>query len=343
MRILAADIGGTHSRFGLFEADAAGSLRALAWGRVSSAGPDFPAVLDALAAAHPELTPDKADMVSLAVAGPVDASGRVQPANLPYAVEAGHVRRRAGTPDVPVLLINDFEAQALACLTPVMDEALPLNGEDAPGAGARSADPATGHGFLFPRPGLDAPCAVIGAGTGLGMALLIPGPVAPGGARVLPSEGGHAVFPFVDEEEAAFGRFVAARQGVSSARGDDVVTGPGLALLHEYLTGEVLSPAELAAAPGFAASDTCRLFARFYGRICRNVALIALARSGLVITGGLAARCPALIRHPAFRVEFLDAPGQFRALLAAVPLWHNADQRGGLWGAALAGIHRRLR
>lgn len=330
MRILAADIGGTHTRFALFEANG-GALRLLSSGRAASAGPDFAAVLDVLVTAHPELAPGGADLACLAVAGPVSAPGRVQPANLPYAVEAEQVRRLAGKPDLPVLLINDFEAQALACLTPVMDGALPLweEGVEVSSSGKRA-------GFVFPRAEPASPCLVVGAGTGLGMALLTPDPAAPGGARVLPSEGGHALFPLLDEQELAFGRFAAARRGALAARGDDVVTGPGLALLHEFLTGRVLEPAALTAEPDFAASVTCRMFARFYGRICRNMVLIGLTRSGLVITGGLAGRCPALIRHPAFRAEFLAASGQYRELLASVPVWHNADPGAGLWGAALA-------
>lgn len=334
MRILAADIGGTHSRFGLFE-ESGGHLHLVSMGQAPSAGPDFEAVLDALIQAHPDLAPDRADRAALAVAGPVSGPARVQPSNLPYAIEAEQLRRRAGNPDLPVVLINDFEAQALACLTPVMDKALPLcvgDGAAPPGERAR---------FVFPGSCGASPCLVVGAGTGLGMAMLIPDSTVPGlsgSARVWPSEGGHAVFPFLDGEELAFGRFVAARRGVAAARGDDVLSGPGLALLHEFLTGRALTPAGVTSAPDFELSGTCRIFARFYGRFCRNMALITLARSGLVITGGVAARCPALIRHPAFREEFLAAPGQYRELLSAVPVWHNAEPLAGLWGAALAGV-----
>lgn len=336
MRILAADIGGTYSRFGLFETDG-GRLRALSSGQVSSAGPDFAAVLDNLLLTHPDLAPARADRIALAVAGPVSEPGRAQLSNLPYAIEAEHLRRRTARPGLPVLLINDFEAQALACLTPIMDRALPLCAGEG---GAPVAEREEKARFVFPRQGVASPCLVVGAGTGLGMAILAPDNAAPALARVWPSEGGHAVFPFVgggEDEEYAFGRFVAARRGVAAARGDDVLSGPGLALLHEFLTGRPLKPAEVTALPDFAHSATCRLFARFYGRLCRNMVLITLARSGLVITGGLASRCPALIRHPAFREEFLAAPEQFRALLNTVPMWHNADPQAGLWGAALAG------
>lgn len=326
MRIFAADIGGTNSRFGLFEAEAsASSLRCLAEARLPSAAPDFATLLERLAATRSGLAPEAADAAVLAVAGPVRDADHIRLTNLPYAVDAAALRRRA--PGMRTALINDFEAQALACLTPVMAGAAPLpwpDGSDAPR-------------FRFPLPGLVSSCALIGAGTGLGMAVLTPDAAKAGGARVLPSEGGHAAFAFVDERERAFGDFVAARRGLPYVRGDDVVTGPGLALLHEFLTGRVQEPARITAEADFADSPTCRMFARFYGRACRHLALTCLP-SELVITGGLAVRCPELVAHPAFREEFVDAPGQHRALLEAVRVWRNTDQNSGLWGAALAGL-----
>lgn len=338
MRILAADIGGTYSRFGLF---ATGPLRLVASARLSSAAPDFPALLDALTAEHPALAPERADRVVLAVAGPVRGQDRARITNLPWEVDAAAVSARAlpgGVPP-PVTLLNDFEAQAWACLTPLMDEALPLAWPEMDGETAfAGVAPGPSPGFLFPGPGRNALCAVAGAGTGLGMALLVPDAAAPAGARILPSEGGHAAFPFVDAGERAFGDFVAARKGLPYARGDDVASGPGLTLLHEFLTGQALEAAVLAAAPEFTESATCRMFSRFYARACRNLALTCLPMAGLVLTGGVATRCPALVRGAAFRQEWLNAPGEHKKLLASIPLWHNADPHGGLWGAALAGV-----
>ncbi len=329
MRIFAADIGGTYSRFGLFEAEEPASLRCVAEARMPSAASDFGKLLDRLAASHTELAPERADAAVLAVAGPVHDADSIQLTNLPFIVDAAELRRRA--PGIQTVLINDFEAQALACLTPVMAGASLLGGV--------SPVPEE-NGFRFPLSACPSPCAVIGAGTGLGMAVLVPDVSAPGGVRVLASEGGHAAFAFVDREERAFGDFSAARKGLSYARGDDIVTGPGLALLHEFLTGRAQEPARITEEPGFADSVTCCRFARFYGRVCRHLALICLP-SDLVITGGLVSRCPLLVRHPVFREEFCDVPGQHRARLESVRIWLNADQSSGLWGAALAGLGLR--
>ena len=335
MRIFAADIGGTYSRFGLFETESsAAGLHCLAEARISSSVPTFGALLDRLSSTCAGLSPDMADAAALAVAGPVHDRDSIQLTNLPFAVNTAELRRRA--PGIRAALLNDFEAQALACLTPVMARASIMAGTASPPENADESN--TGPAvFCFPVSGRHSPCALIGAGTGLGMAILTPDTSEPGGARVLASEGGHAAFAFADAAERAFGDFTAARKGLAYARGEDVLSGSGLALLHEFLTGRMLEPAGITADPGFADSGTCLQFARFYGRACRHLALTCLP-SDLVITGGIAARCPSLARHTAFREEFLNAPGRHRSLLEGVRIWLNTDQNSGLWGAALAGL-----
>ena len=117
-----------------------------------------------------------------------------------------------------------------------------------------------------------------------------------------------------------------------------MLSGRGLENLHRFLTGDALTAARIAGLPDFEASETCALFARFYGRFCRDRALAALPRGGVVITGGVAGRSPALVRHAAFREAFLRMTPPFDAVLAAVPVWLNRDPSAGLWGAAQAGM-----
>lgn len=342
MRILAADIGGTFTRFALFGTD---PLRLEHGMWLPSAVSDFPSLLDALTQARPDMAPACADMFVMAVSGPVSSQERAQPSNLTYAVDV--VAARARHTFGPALLVNDFEAQAWACLTPALEEAellLPARGRTAEAASS----------FVFPsrHAGLSqAPCVLVGAGTGLGVALLVPfgprgskeqnltdGVDRSAGVRILPSEGGHVPFAFMPGEEQAFAEFAAGRRNLAYARPDDVVTGPGLALLHAFLTGNDLPPAEITGQPGFADSSTCAMFARFYARVCRSIALTCLPMAGVVLTGGMAANCPALVRHPAFRVEFLNAPGQHADVRAGIPVWLNLNQQSGLWGAARAAV-----
>jgi glucokinase len=158
-------------------------------------------------------------------------------------------------------------------------------------------------------------------------------------AIVLPSEGGHAAFPFCAGEEQDFAVFLAAGRNLPYARGDDVVSGSGLVALHAFLEGHLLSAAELTGGSGFAASRTCRLFARFYARVCRGLALACLP-AVLLVTGGLAAKSPCLVLCEEFRREFLHIPGAHRDTLARIPVFLNTNQDAGLWGAAYAGLTR---
>lgn len=331
MKILAADIGGTNSRFALFDTD---PLRLVERLTVSSRRENFSQVLDSLLAEKPQLDPMQAEIVVLAVAGPIEAQKGVQPSNLPYYIDLPGLK--AQLPLARTRLINDFGAQAWACLSPAMSEALPL----LPLAMER---PLQAH-FVFPSPDparQNSPCALIGAGTGLGMAMLS----ARGynsarpweGVRVLASEGGHSVFPFLGKEEQDFSAFALDRTGLEYIRGDDLLTGGGLALLHSYLSGEDLEPAELSSAPDFASSPTCAWFARFYGRACRDLALTCLPESGLLVSGGLVANCPMLVQHPAFLGELDRAPGEHQSLLRNIPFWYNPNHLSGLWGAAMFG------
>lgn len=190
MRVLAADIGGTNSRFALYDTDglARGDVprpkdRLCAVRLSTAAAASFPDLLRRAAAAEPGLFALPALLV-LAVAGPVRDGRRCTPPNIPWTVDLDDPALRA--PDVPplppVLLINDFVAQAYACLRPAALDVLEvLDGDPAPGAAM----------------------AVVGAGTGLGKCLLLPPSDACAPPRALPSEGGHALFPFTDEREMA--------------------------------------------------------------------------------------------------------------------------------------------
>ena len=79
--------------------------------------------------------------------------------------------------------------------------------------------------------------------------------------------------------------------------------------------------------------------ARFYARACRNYALQVLARGGVYIAGGVAAKAPVLVTHPEFEAEFRRSPTMAH-LLAKIPVFLNRNEESGLWGAALAGVQK---
>ena len=305
--ILAADIGGTTSRFAAFSAGAGGGLELREALRLPTAEfSSFRELLGAVRGSDFGRAHWGADRAALAVAGPV--RGRTcRLSNVPWDIDLDRDLAGLGLP--PAALVNDFTAQAWGCLTEA--------GWGGEVIQAGQAEPGS-------------PLAVVGAGTGLGHCALVPD--GRGGMLALPSESGHAAFPFVGQEEAEYARFLRANAGITAPVGDHVVTGSGLALLHWFLASERLTPEEAAARMG-QDSPTVRWFARFYGRACRDYVLAVMAQGGLFVCGGVAAKNPVLVRHKAFLREFTDCEG-FRELLARTPVTLNANRDTGLFGAA---------
>jgi len=315
-KILAADIGGTSSRFASFTASAAGGLRleSSQWLRTGEAE-TFAHLLDQIRGSSLPLKPEEADIAVIAVAGPVTGGRFSAPPNISWEIDLDAAGERPAFRRA--VLINDFIAQAFATRSPIVSSAeAVLGGEAVP----------------------EAPVAVIGAGTGLGHATLLPD--GRGGCAAVPSEKGHAAFPMVTAREQEFQEFLCSELGETYARGDTVVSGRGMALLHRFLTGDDLTPEEVTSrlTPP---SETLAWFARFYGRACRDYALTVLARGGVYIAGGLAARTPAIVRHEAFSGEFRSSP-TMAELLAGIPVSLIADQESGLWGAAQYGLQTLL-
>jgi glucokinase len=346
--ILAADIGGSNCRFALFQANMADAdlpmLSVLREHRI--AGADHPSFRDALAALRAARTPgtdepfwedDPARRPAIAVlapAGPIE--GNVcRMSNLSWLIETRDLREELGIGTVS--LINDFVAQAYACLLPEhIDLALILPGQAEE----------------------TAPKAVAGAGTGFGQALILDGAAARAGtpdnqksarecslrrlarSTILPSEGGHCDFPFSGREEQDLADFIRQSAGLERIISDTLVSGPGLAHIFAFLTGKRLPPHEVPAR-----IDSCpqalAWYARFYGRACRNYALATLSLGGFYITGGMASRVPVLT-HPSFAGEFYHSQAQSR-LLQRIPVYHVRRSEAGLWGAALYGMLRMER
>jgi glucokinase len=309
MRILAADIGGTNSRFACVEIDGPSG--------VSMGEPFvFPTWLDSIGSLHDLLDHFQQDApseiadlghyhaVTLGVAGAVDRGKATLP-NIPWDIDLASADSIHN-----IFLLNDFIAQAYACLDEnLLDQLTPVR----PG-------PGFGPGSI----------AIIGAGTGLGHAAL---KSFAGQRVVIGSESGHVTFAFHGQEEKEIERFFLARAGKKWISNDDVVSGSGAALLYEFLSGEPASPAEaLSAASGN--TQTCELFSRFYARACRNYCLAMHPVEKLIITGGIAAKKPHLVRSEAFSQEFNDA-GHYRHLLESIPIYLNTDQSLGIKGASI--------
>ncbi len=217
--ILAADIGGTNCRFGHFTLIGGRlALCRVRWLRTADM-PHTDALLDAWAGAV-GFSPDAADALVAAVAGPVADGLQGALTNAPLRLDLRGARTRRGIRRCRV--VNDFTAEAYACLTEIGERARVAVAPEVPAPDAA----------LCPK-------GVLGAGTGLGTASLIRDTA--GTWLAVPSESGHAAFPFTGDEEAAFQRFLCRELNFPYARREDVLAGAGLCLLHRFLTGKRLS------------------------------------------------------------------------------------------------------
>ncbi len=312
--ILAADIGGTHSRFAHFGSDEKGSLSLIEITWLNTADADsFRQLIDNLKSAKMSLGPEDADIVVIAIAGPVEHGVKSSPPLISWDIDLSAAERDFGFRDFA--LINDFVAQAFACISEA----------------GRSADI-----VLAGEPVPEAALAVIGAGTGLGHAVLMPD--GKGGVTAMPSEAGHSNFSFVSKRECEYQEFLLKERGEQYVTGNTVVSGRGLSYIDQFLTGERLSPAEVA--ERFKGHpETLEWAARFYGRACRNFALQTLALGGMYIAGGVAAKSPEMVYHSSFRTEFRSSD-TLAGLLEKIPVYLIRDENSGLWGAAKYGQRR---
>jgi glucokinase len=321
---LGVDLGGTKALLGWFAPGTGGTLRPRLERRYAcDAFGAFDELLDAfvdeLRAAGEVPVPAAA---CIGVAGPVQGVV-ARLTNRPWSVDADALGRRLG--GAPVRLVNDFEAAAagISGLGPSQLQVLQA-GEPEPGA----------------------PRAVAGAGTGLGAALLIP---RVGGWQVVPGEGGHIAFGPRDETELELWRFLRARNPrVSWER---IVCGPGLAAVYAFARqraglepeGGLLSQPDPAAAisaaalhelPGDPEATTALdLFASAFGAYAGDLALLAGARGGVYLAGGIAPRVFDARRTARFLDAFRDK-GSHSRLMPSIPVSVVLEPRLGLLGAA---------
>jgi len=165
--VLGCDLGGTNVRLRLARCDGA-DVRVIAERQERSAAhPDLESVLHGFL--HQTATaPAAIAMACIAVAGPVEhhAGGqRARITNLPWVVDSARLRERLGLERLEV--INDFQAIGYGLDSVGGDRLLTLQA-----------------GNPVPR----APKALLGAGTGLGQALLV---WCESGYEVIATEGGH--------------------------------------------------------------------------------------------------------------------------------------------------------
>jgi len=247
------------------------------------------------------------DAACFAVAGPV-LEAKAEVTNLKWLMEERKLEAAFGIRRVT--LINDFYAVALG---------VPLLG---------AADLVSLQAGTRDR---NAPIAILGAGTGLGQAIV---------TRhrdewvVVPSEGGHADFAPQDDEQMRL--LGALRKKYGHVSWERVISGMGLENIYEFLTGRAEDPAkiaELAQRGDEQGVHTFRMFVDIYGAETGNMGLRLLARGGVFLAGGIAAKNQSFFTDGKFMDAFLRK-GRFQELLRAMPVDLIVNEHVGLIGAA---------
>lgn len=318
---LAADVGGTKTllELGVVEAGEYRKLHAAHY--INADYGSVEAVSDAfLATVHPRR--EHIDAACFALAGPI-VGQRVRLTNLPWEVDADALGRQLNA--AHVRLVNDFAAVGHGIPRLTADELKCLQ--------AGRPDP---HGVR----------GVLGAGTGLGMAMLV---WTGSGYRVVPSEGGNADFAPVNEVQSRLRSYLSHR--LERVWCGALLSGRGLERIYQFLgeadTLRVRTSGGRAQEAGLSAADittraaegsdpravsTVNLFLEIYGAVAGNLALTLMAHGGIYVAGGIAPRIAHMFGDGAFLRAF-HAKGKFADLMRTFPVNVVLTPEVGLRGA----------
>ena len=279
--VLLGDIGATNARFALATESALGPVTTFEVNRFAR----FTDVVNVFLRAHRDRR--RLSHALFAIAAPIDGR-RCVPTNSPWVIEAAELQASFGFQSE---LLNDFAAVA---------NSLPLLGPaDLAKLGGGAGDKT-------------APMAVLGPGSGLGVACLIRRADKP---VVIAGEGGHATLaPTCDRADRIMRRL---RQRFGHVSAERALSGPGLENLYRAIGAidKVATPLQNAtqitksALRGECniAVEALNIFCAFLGSFAGNVALTFDARGGVYIAGGISPRIGDFMRRSQFRVRTVPA------------------------------------
>jgi glucokinase len=304
---LVADIGGTNARFAL--ADQANRLHALQVLPCAAYASMDSAIRHYLSQVGAPLIQDAV----IAIATPIQGD-QVKMTNHHWEFSIEATRQLLGFRTL--LVVNDFAALAMS---------LPFLGKE----GIVRLDQ---NGII--REGFKA---VIGPGTGLGIAGLIPQPY---GWHPLPTEGGHVDFAPNDELEIEILRLL--WRDYPHVSPERLVSGPGIALLYQTLrtiAGLSVSAATPAEVVEMALSENCvtatqtlKVFSGLLGSVVGNAALMLNSVGGVYLGGGVIGKLGPTFDVQAFRSRFV-AKGRFEKYLDAIPNYLIVSEHPAFIGA----------
>ena len=305
---MVADIGGTNARFALEVAP-----QQIEQAEVLPCH-DYDTIIDATREFLKRVGNPKISHAAVAIANPI-LGDWVQMTNHHWSFSIETTRQSLGLETL--ILLNDFTAQALAITQTKCEDLVQVGGKELVE---------------------NAPKAVIGPGTGLGVSGLVP---SKAGWVPLSGEGGHVSFAPGNEEEAEVWRYARKKFGHVSA--ERLISGMGLELIHEALRqetgGRPQTAAEITASALRGDSPLCGrtldIFCAALGTAAADLALTLGARGGVYLCGGIIPRVLEYFKTSPFRSRF-ENKGRFEAYLAAIPVYVVLSEFPGITGAAAA-------
>ena len=309
--LLVADVGGTHARIGMIGPD-----EALPSAIEVFNCRDHLSLENAIDSYFSRSGHRRASKGVIAVATRVDGDW-VSLTNQSWAFSIERARRRFGFDEL--LVLNDFAALALAI--PHLE-----------------APMLSQIGGLDPKD--EAPKALIGPGTGLGVSGLLKC-----GERWIPlqGEGGHVSYGGFTSREAEIVGVLRERFGNVSA--ERLVSGPGLSNLYQAICSLGDVPAEPLEAAEItergcrqkcpACTEALQVFCAALGTVAGDLALTLGATGGVYIGGGILPKLGDYLWRSDFRARF-EAHGRMDRYLASIPCYLICAPHATLLGAAKA-------
>lgn len=308
MFLLAGDIGGTKTILRLVEVT-----------EVTLTEKTFKTVREAqyISASFPDLVPMvreflaqdeyiKPHLACFAIAGPV-IGNTCHLTNLNWVLDTQRLQTELDIPRIN--LLNDFAANSFGIL------------------GLKDFDV---HTLQEGTGQENSPIAVIGAGTGLGEAFLVPQGKK---YQIFASEGGHTDFAPRNDLEIELLKYLQTKLKIAHISVERVVSGQGITSIYQFLrdsgyavespaiaekiklweqeSKKTIDPAAIISQAAFKQSDrlcekTMDVFIEAYGAETGNLALKLLSYGGIYIAGGIAAKILPLMQDGRFLQAFKD-------------------------------------
>lgn len=326
MLILSGDIGGTHTRLQLTEFDAQ-SNRHLLHKQIYSCHKyrHLEDIIETFLKDN-QCDANQIERACFAVAAPiVDQSAQFT--NLPWFIDAERFKEQFGFNKVA--LINDFEAN---------------------GYGIETLTDSDIYVLQAGKPQKNGPKSVIGAGTGLGVALMH---WSVDHYHVIPTEGGHVDFAPTTTEQIKLLNYLHKKfHRVSNER---IASGMGILNIYKFVRDNPLFGEQESEALKFEVSSakdptaaivthahekgdpmalrTVDIFIRAYATAASSLALMTLPYGGLYLMGGIAPKMLSQMQDGRFMEVFIDK-GRMSHLLEKIPVYIVLDTDVGLNGAA---------